>query len=93
MIEKATSNANIASMLQTLKAHQSQASGLGQNSAGAISTEKTDFSDMIRQAIGQTNAAQTDSQQTAQAFERCTVALMLIFWAGCRRSSHTRPLF
>ena len=25
---------------------------------------------MIRQAIGQTNAAQTDSQNTAQAFER-----------------------
>ena len=70
MIEKATSNANIASMLQTLKAHQAQASGLGQNSANGIATEKTDFSDMIRQAIGQTNAAQTDSRNTAEAFER-----------------------
>jgi hypothetical protein len=28
MIEKATSNANIAAMLQTLKAHQSQAAGV-----------------------------------------------------------------
>jgi flagellar hook-basal body complex protein FliE len=70
MIEKANSNANIASMLQTLKAHQAQASGLGQDSASGISTEKTDFSDMIRQAIGQTNAAQNDSRQTAEAFER-----------------------
>ena len=70
MIEKATSNANIASMLQTLKTYQAQASGMGQDAAGGISTEKTDFSEMIRQAVGQTNATQIDSQKTAQAFER-----------------------
>jgi len=70
MIEKATSNANIASMLKTLNAHAAQASGLGKDAANGISTEKTDFSEMIRQAVGQTNTAQVDSQNTAMAYER-----------------------
>ncbi len=70
MIEKATSTANIASMLQTLKAHQSQAAGVGWDGPSEATTEKTNFSEMIRQAVGQTNVAQVDAQNTAQAFER-----------------------
>jgi flagellar hook-basal body complex protein FliE len=70
MIEKATSNANIASMLQTLKAHSEQAGGLGMETPGGAAPVKTDFADLIRQAVGQTNSAQLDSQNTAQAFER-----------------------
>ncbi|MCX7246979.1 MAG: flagellar hook-basal body complex protein FliE [bacterium] len=70
MIEKATSNANIAAMLQTLKAHQSQAAGVGINAPFDAAPEKTNFSELVRQAVGQTNAAQVDAQYTANAFER-----------------------
>lgn len=70
MIEKATSTANIASMLQTLKAHQLQAAGQGLDVPSEATPEKTNFSDMIRQAVGQTNLTQLDAQDTAQAFER-----------------------
>jgi flagellar hook-basal body complex protein FliE len=67
MIEKATSAASIASMLRTLEAHSSQAKGLSEDSASGV--QKTDFSDVIRKAVGQTNAAQVDSQKTTSAFE------------------------
>ena len=70
MIEKATSNANIAAMLQTLKAHQSQAAGVGIHVPSDAAPEKTNFSELVRQAVGQTNAAQVDAQYTAHAFER-----------------------
>jgi len=65
MIEKATSAASIASMLKTLQAHTSQAQGIQDDGAA-----KTDFSALIRQAVGNTNAAQVESQNTTAAFER-----------------------
>jgi len=65
MIEKATSAASIASMLKTLQAHTSQAQGIQDDGAA-----KTDFSTLIRQAVGNTNAAQMESQNTTAAFER-----------------------
>ena len=46
------------------------AAGHGFDLPGTAPTPKTDFSDLIRQAVSQTNAAQVDSQNTAQAFER-----------------------
>ena len=64
MIEKATSAASIASMLKTLQAHTSQAQGIQDDGAA-----KTDFSALVRQAVGNTNAAQVDSQNTTRAFE------------------------
>ena len=67
MIEKATSAASIASMLRTLEAHSAQAKGLSEDSASGV--PKTDFADVIRKAVGQTNAAQVDSQNTTSAFE------------------------
>ena len=70
MIEPANSASNIAAMLKTLQSHAAQASGLGQDAAAGIATPKTDFSELIRQAIGQTNAAQLNSQNITQAFER-----------------------
>jgi len=65
MIEKATSAASIASMLKTLQAHTSQAQGIQDDGAA-----KTDFSALVRQAVGNTNAAQVESQNTTAAFER-----------------------
>ena len=67
MIEKATSAASIASMLRTLEAHSVQAKGLSEDSASGV--QKTDFADVIRKAVSQTNAAQVDSQNTTAAFE------------------------
>ena len=65
MIEKATSAASIASMLKTLQAHTSQAQGIQDDGAA-----KTDFSALVRQAVGNTNAAQVESQNTTAACER-----------------------
>jgi len=65
MIEKATSAASIASMLKTLQAHTSQAQGIQDDGAA-----KTDFSALVRQAVGNTNSAQMESQNTTAAFER-----------------------
>lgn len=70
MIEKATSANSIAAMLKTLQTHAAQASGQIDPNAGMQATTKTDFSELIRQAVSQTNATQVDAQKTAQAFER-----------------------
>ncbi len=71
MIEKATSNANIASMLQTLRAHQSQASGGVQGLAqGQEGVQKSGFADAVRQMVSQVNEAQTASSSRVQAYER-----------------------
>jgi flagellar hook-basal body complex protein FliE len=70
MIESANSASSIAAMLKTLQTHSSQAAGQGFDLPGVAPTPKTDFSDLIRQAVNQTNAAQVDSQNTAMAFER-----------------------
>ena len=70
MIESATSASSIAAMLKTLQTHSTQATGQGFDLPGTAPTPKTDFSELIRQAVSQTNAAQVDSQNTAQAFER-----------------------
>ena len=70
MIEKATSATSIASMLKTLQTHSAQASGMSEEAVRGIATPKTDFSEMIGQAVSQTNDVQMESQKTSQAFER-----------------------
>ncbi len=70
MIEKATSASSIASMLQTLKSHAAQAGGEGIDGLGGQTVSKTDFGDMVRQAVKETNNLQMDSQATNNAFER-----------------------
>lgn len=70
MIEKATSASSIAAMLKTLQTHAAQAGGLDPGAAEAKVNPKTDFSALILKAVGETNAAQLDSNHTAQAFER-----------------------
>ncbi len=67
MIDKVTSQANISSMLQTLRAYQSEAAGgIDTPSADkAKSTSQTGFADMIRQTIENVN----DKQKTANDLE------------------------
>ena len=70
MIESATSASSIAAMLKTLQSHSTQATGQGFDLPGTAPTPQTDFSDLVRQAVSQTNASQVDAQNTTQAFER-----------------------
>ena len=69
MIEKATSSANIQSMLQTLRTHQSQAAG-GVQGLGTDGPEKAGFSDAVKAMFDQVNAAQQDSRTKTEAYER-----------------------
>lgn len=70
MIEKVNSNANIQSMLATLRAHQTQASGSitapGQESA----VEKSGFGESVKTLLNQVNEAQMKSRQMTDAYER-----------------------
>lgn len=72
MIEKATSPANISAMLQTLRAHQTEAAGmsgaaegLGQQPVG-----KTGFGDLVSNAIGKVNELQTGDDKLIDAYDR-----------------------
>jgi flagellar hook-basal body complex protein FliE len=81
MIERATSVANIQSMLQTMRAMQAQAgadiqspaaplaSGL-QGPQGTQGTGKAAFTDLVKGAISQVNDAQVASRQLQTAYER-----------------------
>ncbi len=69
MIEKATSSANIASMMQTLRAHQAQANGLNLQETSPTTDTKPTFFDAVRNAVEQVNQTQISSQKTAQAYE------------------------
>ena len=69
MIEKATSSANIQSMLQTLRAHQSQAAG-GVAGLGSDGPEKTGFSDAVKSLFNQVNESQQSSRNQIDADER-----------------------
>ena len=69
MIEKATSSANIQSMLQTLRTHQSQVAG-GVAGLGSDGSEKTGFSDAVKSLFNQVNEAQQSSRSKIDAYER-----------------------
>jgi len=69
MIEKATSNANIQSMLATLRAHQAQASG-GIQALETPATPKADFGDSVKALLNQVNEAQTKARSMTEAYER-----------------------
>ena len=73
MIERATSHANIQSMLETLRSYQSQAAQLPTDTpsaAGAPAVAKSGVADMVSGAIGQVNEAQAESRRLQEAYER-----------------------
>jgi flagellar hook-basal body complex protein FliE len=81
MIERATSAANIQSMLHTMRALQAQAggevqapvsplaSGL-QGLQGPQGTGRSGFSDLVQGALSQVNEAQVNSRSLQAAYER-----------------------
>ncbi len=82
MIERATSAANIQSMLQTMRALQAQAGAELQPPAsplaqgvqglpgGTQGIGKSGFTDLVKGAISQVNDAQVASRQLQTAYER-----------------------
>ena len=72
MIEKATSPASISAMLQTLRAHQAEASGLpgATEALGQKPVAKTGFGDLISNAIGNVNELQNIEDKLQDAYDR-----------------------
>ncbi len=92
MIERATSAANIQSMLQTLRTHQSQASGLegfeqGASTTGTAGTSKTGFSDLVSSAVSQVNNLQLQSRQLQDAYDRGEQIALTDVVIGMQKSS------
>ena len=81
MIEKATSFANIQSMLQTLRSYQSQAAGGMDDDgnkvgglhglSGSQSTHgPSGFGDLVRQTVDKVNENQMNASKIASSYER-----------------------
>ena len=73
MIDRATSPANIQSMLQTLRSYQAQASQLpteAPSTAAVGSSQPTNFAQMVSGAIEQVNNTQVESQRLQESYER-----------------------
>ena len=72
MIDKVTSQANISSMLQTLRAYQSEAAGGIEPPSvdKSKSSQPVGFGDMIRQTIENVNDKQQKAQELSSAYER-----------------------
>jgi flagellar hook-basal body complex protein FliE len=71
MIERATSPANIQSMLQTLRSVQAQAVGQGALDVQGVQTaDKPAFSSMVKNAVAQVNDLQTQASELRTAYDR-----------------------
>lgn len=81
MIERATSVANIQSMLHTMRALQAQAGGEVQAPVSPLASDvqglqgpqgtgKAGFADLVKGAISQVNEAQVNSRSLQAAYER-----------------------
>lgn len=73
MIEKATSHANIQSMLETLRSHQAQASQLPADvpsATPATGTPKTSFSSLIGGALDQVNSLSVEADRLQRSYEQ-----------------------
>lgn len=89
MIEKAISPANIQTMLQTLRSHQAQASGLPGAELKGLSPEvgKTDFGDLVSGALQQVNQAQVQSSEMRAAYDRGENLALTDVVLGMQKSS------
>lgn len=89
MIEKAISPANIQSMLQTLRNHQAQASGMPGAEAKGLTPEvgKTGFGDLVSGALGQVNQLQVQSTDMRAAFDRGENMALTDVVLGMQKSS------
>lgn len=70
MIDKVNSNANIQSMLATLRAHQAQAAGASASASETQGVDKPGFGEAVKSLLNQVNDAQIGSRRLAEAYER-----------------------
>jgi flagellar hook-basal body complex protein FliE len=71
MISKINSQANIQSMLETLRSHQTQASNRLQGlNDGAAPAQSVDFGQSIQRVLQQVNETQLQSDQQVSRYER-----------------------
>ena len=73
MIEKATSHANIQSMLETLRSYQTQASQLPNDvpsASGTAAPEKTGFASLVGGALDQVSQLSKNADRLQSAYER-----------------------
>lgn len=70
MINKINSQANIQSMLQTLRAHQAQAGGDLDAKPSTGATGQVDFGKSIESVIKQVNELQVKSDRMMESYER-----------------------
>lgn len=89
MIERAMSPANIESMLQTLRSHQAQASGLPGSEVKGLVPEvgKPRFGELISGALSQVNQTQVQSTQMRAAFDRGEDLALTDVVMGMQKSS------
>jgi flagellar hook-basal body complex protein FliE len=95
MIERATSPANIAAMLQTLRAHQAEAqagvdAGRMAVPAGDVSSvkdAKPSFGDLVKGAVGGVNSLQLHSQRLQEAHQRGEPVALADVVLGMQKSS------
>ena len=89
MIDKATSNASIQSMLRTLAAHQAEASsGLGMSEAAqAQANAAPGFGQAVNRALEQVNDAQMRSSSLQEAYERGEPVPLTDVVIGMQKSS------
>lgn len=87
-IERATSHANIQSMLQTLRSSQQQAAaGTNPVAPGTQATSQTPFTDMVRSAVQNVNATQLESRALQTAYERGEAVPLHDVVMGMQKSS------
>jgi len=73
MIDKVNSQANIQSMLQTLRSYQAQASQLPTDApsvAGTAPAEKSSFTQLVNGALGHVNGLSVEADRLQAAYER-----------------------
>jgi flagellar hook-basal body complex protein FliE len=94
MIDKAISPASIQSMLQTLRSHQSEASGktggmsgIGDLTGGTGGVQKTGFSELVTGALGQVNQLQVQASDMREAFDRGEDMALTDVVLGMQKSS------
>lgn len=71
MIDKVNSQANIQSMLATLRSHSAQAAGLDEKSANAVGgAARSDFGQSIQKVLEQVNDLQAQSKGMVERYQR-----------------------
>ena len=71
MIDKVNSQANIQSMLATLRSHSAQAAGLDEKSASAVGgAARGAFGQSIKKVLAQVNELQAQSKGMVERYQR-----------------------